>query len=76
MFLYNLMKNYKKCVISLSFGVFLAPAVVGQVTTLIARMDKTTEGLEPKVISWRRDFHQHPELGNREFQTAAKISTF
>ena len=68
------MKNYKKCVISLSFGVFLAPAVVGQVTTLSARMDKTTEGLEPKVISWRRDFHQHPELGNREFQTAAKIA--
>ena len=25
--------------------------------------------LDAKVISWRRDIHQHPELGNREFRT-------
>ncbi|MBC7922877.1 MAG: amidohydrolase [Ferruginibacter sp.] len=30
--------------------------------------------LEPKVVAWRRDFHQHPELGNREFKTAEKIA--
>lgn len=30
--------------------------------------------LEPKVITWRRDFHQNPELGNREFKTAEKIA--
>ncbi|WP_460914802.1 amidohydrolase [Spirosoma areae] len=46
----------------------------GQGATLNARMDKTAESLEKKVIAWRRDFHQHPELGNREFQTAAKIA--
>ncbi len=27
-----------------------------------------------KVIEWRRDIHQHPELGNREFKTAEKIA--
>jgi metal-dependent amidase/aminoacylase/carboxypeptidase family protein len=27
-----------------------------------------------QVIDWRRDFHQHPELGNREFKTAEKIA--
>lgn len=26
--------------------------------------------IEQKVINWRRDFHEHPELGNREFRTA------
>lgn len=31
--------------------------------------------IEQKVIAWRRDFHQHPELSNREFQTAEKIAT-
>lgn len=31
--------------------------------------------LEAKVIEWRRDFHQHPELGNREYKTAEKIAT-
>lgn len=30
--------------------------------------------IEPKVIAWRRDFHEHPELGNREFRTAEKVA--
>lgn len=30
--------------------------------------------IEPKVIEWRRDIHQNPELSNREFKTAAKIA--
>lgn len=31
--------------------------------------------VEPKVIEWRRDFHQFPELSNREFKTAEKIAS-
>jgi len=27
-----------------------------------------------KVIAWRRDFHQHPELSNREERTSAKVA--
>ena len=30
--------------------------------------------VEPEVIEWRRDFHEHPELSNREFRTAEKIA--
>ncbi|MGM0932559.1 MAG: amidohydrolase [Bacteroidota bacterium] len=33
-----------------------------------------SENLEEQVISWRRDFHQNPELSNREFKTAEKIA--
>src|SRR4249919_3169774 len=29
-----------------------------------------------KVIAWRRDFHQHPELSNREFRTSGEIAKF
>ena len=29
---------------------------------------------ESKVIAWRRDIHEHPELGNREVRTAALIA--
>lgn len=29
---------------------------------------------EPKVIAWRRDFHQHPELSNREVRTASVVA--
>lgn len=30
--------------------------------------------LQAKVVDWRRDFHQHPELSNREERTAAKVA--
>jgi len=33
-----------------------------------------SEELKPQLISWRRDFHQHPELSNREFRTAEVVS--
>ncbi|WP_409557742.1 amidohydrolase [Allomuricauda sp. SCSIO 64092] len=32
------------------------------------------KAVEPKVIEWRHDIHQNPELGNREFRTAEKIA--
>jgi amidohydrolase len=45
---------------------------------LIAQMDsnllKDIEAIESKVIDWRHDFHQNPELSNREFETAKKIA--
>lgn len=36
--------------------------------------DKDIASVEAKVIEWRRDFHENPELGNREFKTAEKIA--
>ena len=30
--------------------------------------------LMPQVIAWRRDFHQHPELSNREFRTSQLVA--
>jgi amidohydrolase len=32
------------------------------------------DAVEPKVIAWRRDLHQHPELGNREFRTSKIVA--
>ncbi len=37
-------------------------------------IDTMAKEIEPKVIEWRRDFHQNPELSNREFETAKKIA--
>lgn len=37
-------------------------------------LEKEFKGIEQKVIDWRRDFHQNPELSNREFKTAEKIA--
>ena len=44
-------------------------------TVLKAKMDKMAQEIEAKIIAWRRDFHQNPELSNREFKTAEKITT-
>lgn len=37
-------------------------------------LSKQIEQIMPKVIDWRRDIHQHPELSNREVRTAAKVA--
>jgi amidohydrolase len=32
------------------------------------------QSLQPKVLAWRRDIHQHPELGNREVRTSKLVA--
>jgi amidohydrolase len=41
---------------------------------LAADVDRLSAELNPQVVAWRRDFHQHPELGNRETRTAKVIA--
>ncbi|MGB1448408.1 MAG: amidohydrolase [Flavobacteriaceae bacterium] len=36
---------------------------------------KIPSSLEKKVIQWRHEIHQNPELSNREFKTAEKIAS-
>lgn len=38
------------------------------------QVNTMSQDIEAKVIEWRRDFHQNPELSNREFETAKKIA--
>jgi len=37
-------------------------------------VEALAKAVEAKVLAWRRDFHAHPELGNREVRTAAKVA--
>jgi len=39
-------------------------------------IDSRAEALQPQVVDWRRHFHAHPELSNREFETAAYVAGF
>lgn len=54
----------------------LLPITVSAQTNpkLQTKIDQMAKDIEAKVIEWRRDFHQHPELSNREFKTAAKVA--
>ena len=40
----------------------------------VVRSKTIVKGIEQKVIDWRRDIHEHPELGNREVRTAALVT--
>lgn len=46
----------------------------GAPDSLAKEIDRLAEKLEPQVIAWRRDFHQHPELSYCEFRTAQVIA--
>lgn len=37
-------------------------------------LDQLAKQIEPRVIEWRRHFHQYPELSNREFKTSEKVA--
>jgi amidohydrolase len=39
-----------------------------------AELDAAASALAGRVIEWRRDFHRHPELANRETRTAGKVA--
>jgi amidohydrolase len=45
-----------------------------QAKVLSAQTESRIRALEPKVVAWRRDIHQHPELGNREVRTAKLVA--
>jgi amidohydrolase len=38
------------------------------------KLDRLASEAQTQVVEWRRWFHQNPELGNREFNTAARIT--
>ena len=58
--------------IFLCIGIISLPLQAQKIDPKIESMAKDIEG---KVIEWRRDIHQNPELSNREFETAKKIAT-
>jgi amidohydrolase len=40
----------------------------------LAKLNQQAKEIEPRMIEWRRYFHEHPELSNREVKTGAKIA--
>jgi amidohydrolase len=50
------------------------PARAQSANPLTTQVDRLTQELTPQVVTWRRDFHQHPELGNREVRSSKVIA--
>ena len=38
------------------------------------QVGEAAQAVAAQVVTWRRDFHQNPELGNREFRTSKKVA--
>jgi amidohydrolase len=51
-----------------------ATIATAQSTKTDVYLQSAIDKIESKCITWRRDFHQHPELGNHEFRTAKIIA--
>ncbi|MEX0720939.1 MAG: amidohydrolase [Balneolaceae bacterium] len=62
----------KKLLCILLFSSFSISAF-SQAPNLKQIIDQKADELNEQVIEWRRYFHEHPELSNREFNTAKKI---
>ena len=72
------MKTFHKSILfasALAFSSALTmPASALDMADFNKKVDAATTKVMPKVIEWRHDIHEHPELGNREFRTAKKVA--
>ena len=48
--------------------------LTAQPSRLHAELDRRVTEVNPKVVAWRRDIHEHPELGLQETRTAALVA--
>ncbi|MFL2560820.1 MAG: amidohydrolase, partial [Gammaproteobacteria bacterium] len=64
------MKKLLLGIIAINF-LFSLPSYGNDLKT---QLESDLPTLMEKVVEWRHDIHQHPELSNREFRTAKKVA--
>ena len=60
--------RFRKAFIWLALSAGLVPGARA------ASLDAEIKNVDSRVVAWRRDIHQHPELSNRETRTAALVA--
>jgi hypothetical protein len=50
------------------------PRIAPASTPVAGDIDRRVAAVLPKVVGWRRDFHQHPELSWQETRTAGIVA--
>jgi amidohydrolase len=51
-----------------------APLHLAAQSPLSADLDRRISSVTPKVVAWRRDIHEHPELSGEEVRTAGLVA--
>ena len=54
--------------------ILIVPALANAQKNHSTEIELAADKIEAKVIEWRHDFHQNPELGNRESRTADLVA--
>lgn len=67
------MMQIKTKVLGLMLCLSYVPFSAASTEQLQAQLDNDLEPLMKKVVEWRHDLHQFPELSNREFKTSKKV---
>ena len=67
------MKNLHNLIL-LSLSMIFSSFVLSNTDRLEGKLERNIDSLMEKVIEWRHDIHQYPELSNREFRTAEKVT--
>jgi amidohydrolase len=57
-----------------SFVLFSSLSLLISFSVSSQDLDRLVKAVTPKVIAWRHDIHQYPELGNREHRTAKLVA--
>ena len=52
---------------------WLAAMTAARAEVTGSELDAAAAAMQARVVGWRRDFHLHPELGNREFRTSGIV---
>lgn len=72
------MKNYTRrstvALFSMAISVIGLAETRGDGSGLEAEVRKRAAAIEPRLIAWRHDIHQHPELGDQEIRTSALVA--
>jgi amidohydrolase len=74
---FHYLGNYNRYIMktSLFLALLACPLItLAQNNPQKIEVTKRADALTQKVINWRRDFHEHPELGNSEVRTAEIIA--
>src|SRR3954469_9828465 len=64
------------CVMRSILLALLVAAPAAAQSSFAAEIDRRAKEVEPKVLAWRRDFHEHPELSNREQRTGKIVADY
>src|SRR5919199_4500593 len=54
----------------------LSLPLIAKAQTTDVMIERNVKDVMPKVIEWRRHFHQNPELSTREYKTSALVAEY